>query len=148
MINVQLSAPIAVWYKNSGNIFAAYSDYIRATQEVQRIQQSIRSRLARAAQEFETAMKSVPKYENEINLQAQKSLELSEDAYRAGKLDFLQVLIVRRSYYESSIRVIQSRGSLAQAASKVDGLLLTGGLDSPVDYTDGDGIRGASFGGQ
>jgi len=26
--------------------------------------------------------------------------------------------------------------------------LLTGGLDSPTDYTNGDGIRGASFGGQ
>lgn len=148
MINVQLSAPIAVWNKNSGNISAAYADYVRATQEVQRIQQSIRSRLARAAQEFETAMKSVRKYEDEIIPQAKKSLELSEEAYRAGELDFLQVLIVRRSYYESAIRLIQSRGSLAQAASKVDGLLLTGGLDSPVDYTDGDGIRGASFGGQ
>lgn len=148
MINVQLSAPIAAWNKNSGNISAAYADYVRATQEVQRIQQSIRSRLARAAQEFETAMKSVRKYEDEIIPQAEKSLELSEEAYRAGELDFLQVLIVRRSYFESSIRLIQSRGSLAQAASKVDGLLLTGGLDSPIDYTDGDGIRGASFGGQ
>jgi cobalt-zinc-cadmium efflux system outer membrane protein len=148
MINALVSAPIPVWNKNSGNISAAYSDYVRATQEVQRIQLSIRSRLARAAQEFETAMKSVRKYEDEIIPQAKKSLELSEEAYRAGELGFLQVLIVRRSFYEASIRRIQSRGSLAQAASKVDGLLLTGGLDSPVDYTDGDGIRGASFGGQ
>lgn len=148
LINVQLSAPIAVWNKNSGNISAAYSDYIRATEEVGRIQQSIRSRLARVAQEFESAMKSVQKYEDEIIPQAKKSLELSEEAYRAGELGFLQVLIVRRSYYESSIQLIQSRGRLAQAASKVDGLLLTGGLDSPADYTDGDGIRSASFGGQ
>ncbi len=66
----------------------------------------------------------------------------------SGELEFLQVLIVRRSYYESSIRLIQAKGSLAQSASKIDGLLLTGGLDSPTDYTDGDGIRGASFGWQ
>lgn len=148
MINVQLSAPIAVWNKNKGNISAAYSDYVRATQEVSRIEQSIRSRLARVAQEFDSAMRSVHKYQDEIIPQAEKSLELSEEAYRAGELDFLQVLIVRRSYYESSIRLIQSRGSLAQAASQVEGLLLTGGLESPTDYTDGDGIRGASFGGQ
>jgi cobalt-zinc-cadmium efflux system outer membrane protein len=148
MLNLQLSAPIPVWNKNSGNISAAYADYVRATQEVQRIEQSIRSRLARAAQEFDSAMKSVRKYEDEIIPQAKKSLELSEEAYRAGELEFLQVLIVRRSYYESSIRLIQARGKLAQAASKVDGLLLTGGLGSPTDYTDGDGIRGASFGGQ
>jgi len=148
MMNVLLSAPIPVWNKNSGNISAAYSDYVRATQEVQRIKQSIRSRLARASQDYDSAMRSVRKFEDEIVPQAKQSLELSEEAYRAGELEFLQVLIVRRSYYESSIRLIMAKGDLAQAAARVDGLLLTGGLDSPVDYTDGDGVRGASFGGQ
>ena len=45
MLNLQLSAPIPVWNNNNGNISAAYSDYVRATQNVQRIEQSIRSRL-------------------------------------------------------------------------------------------------------
>ena len=148
MINVQLSAPIPVWNQNTGNISAAYHEYVRATQEVQRIEQSIRSRLAREAQYFESATKAVRKYEDEIIPQVKQSLELSEEAYRAGELDFLQVLIVRRSFYESSIRLIEAQGRLAQAVAKVDGLLLTGGLDSPRDFTDGDGIRGASFGGQ
>lgn len=148
MINVQLSAPIPIWNQNSGNISAAYHDYVRATQEVQRIEQSIQSRLAREAQEFESAMKAVRKYEDEIIPQVNRSLELSEEAYRAGELDFLQVLIVRRSFYESSIRLIEAQGRLAQAAAKVDGLLLTGGLEAPRDFTDGDGIRDASFGGQ
>jgi cobalt-zinc-cadmium efflux system outer membrane protein len=148
MINVQLSAPIPVWNKNNGNISAAYADYVRATQEVKRIEQSIRSRMARTAQEYGAALASVRKYEDEIIPQATKSLELSEDAYKAGELDFLQVLIVRRSFYESTIRLIDARGNLAQAVAKVDGMLLSGGLDSPTDYTDGDGIRGASFGGQ
>ncbi|MDA8746514.1 hypothetical protein N9N28_17965, partial [Rubripirellula amarantea] len=48
----------------------------------------------------------------------------------------LQVLIVRRSYYESTVRFIEAKGQLAQASAKVDGLLLTGGLDAPQDYTD------------
>ncbi len=148
MINVQLSAPIPVWNTNSGNVAAAYADYVRATQEVVRIQQSIRSRLARAAQEFDSAMKSVRKYEGEIIPQTAKSLNLSEAAYQAGEIEFLQVLIIRRAYYESAIQLIQAKGRLAQAAAKVDGLLLTGGLDSPTDLTNGDGIRGASFGGQ
>ncbi|MCC9645223.1 TolC family protein [Rhodopirellula sp. JC740] len=148
LINAQLSAPIPVWNKNRGNIQAAYADYVRATREVQRIEQAIRSRLARVAAEFESSLKAVRKYEDEIIPQTSRSLELSEEAYRAGELEFLQVLIVRRSFFESNLRLIDAKGSLAQAASKVDGLLLTGGLDSPVDYTDGDGIRGASFGGQ
>jgi cobalt-zinc-cadmium efflux system outer membrane protein len=148
MINLQLSAPIPVWNKNSGNISAAYSDYVRATQNVQRIEQSIRSRLARASQEYEGAMAAVRKYEDEIIPQVKKSLDLSEQAYRAGELNFLQVLVIRRSSFDSSVRLVQAQGRLAQAAAKVDGLLLTGGLDAPADYTSGDGIRGQSFSGQ
>ncbi|TWT50752.1 Cobalt-zinc-cadmium resistance protein CzcC precursor [Rubripirellula amarantea] len=148
MINVQVSAPIPVWNKNQGNISAAYADYTRAIENVKRIEQGIKSRLARAAQEFDASIETVRTYENEIIPQAKKSLELSEEAYQAGELDFLQVLIVRRSYYESTVRFIEAKGQLAQASAKVDGLLLTGGLDAPQDYTDGDGIRGASFGGQ
>lgn len=148
MLNVQVSAPIPTWNKNQGNISAAYADYTRAVQNVKRIEQSIKSRLARVAQEFDAAMATVKKYEQEIIPQATKSLELSEEAYRAGELDFLQVLVVRRSYYESTIRLIEAKGQLAGAGAKIDGLVLTGGLDAPQDYTDGDGIRGASFGGQ
>lgn len=148
MINVQVSAPIPVWNKNSGNISAAYADYTRAIENVNRIEQSIKSRLARVAQDFDMSIAAVKKYEDEIIPQASESLDLSEQAYQAGELDFLQVLIVRRSYYESMIRFIEAKGQLAQASAKVDGLVLTGGLDDPQDFTDGDGIRGASFGGQ
>lgn len=148
MINLELSAPIPVWNQNRGNISAAYADYARAVQNVERIEQAIKSRLARAAQDFDAAFAAVKKYEEEIIPQASQSLELSEGAYRAGELDFLQVLVVRRSFYESMIRLIEAKGSLTQANARVEGLLLTGGLVAPQDYTDGDGIRGASFGGQ
>jgi outer membrane protein, heavy metal efflux system len=148
MINVQLSAPIPVRNKNAGNISAAYADYTRSIENVSRIEQAIKSRLVRAAQDYDAARASVLKYGDEIIPQATESLELSEQAYRAGELDFLQVLIVRRTFYEATVRFIAAKRELAQADAKVDGLLLTGGLDAPEDYTDGDSIRGQSFGGQ
>ncbi|MCA9140613.1 MAG: TolC family protein, partial [Planctomycetales bacterium] len=109
MINLQVSAPIPVWNKNTGNISAAYADYTRAIENVTRIEQSIKSRLARAAQEFDMSIATVKKYEQEIIPQASQSLELSEQAYKAGELDFLQVLIVRRSFYESTMRFIEAK---------------------------------------
>ena len=148
MINLQVSMPLPVHNNNEGNITAAYYEYVRATQEVKRLEQAIRSRLARATQEFESAMASVRKYETEIIPQVRKSLDLSEKAYGGGELGFLQVLVVRRSYYDSSVRLIQARGRLAQAAAKINGLLLTGGLNAPQKYTDDDGLREASIGGQ
>lgn len=148
MINVQVGAPIPVFNKNTGNIAAAQADYARAVENVKRIEQSIQARLARAAQEFESYLASVRKYEAEILPQVKESLQLSEEAYKAGELDFLQVLIVRKSYFESNLQFIQSRAQLAQANAKIEGLLLTGGLDAPQDYTNGDSLRGQSFGGQ
>ncbi len=148
MLNLQLGIPIPVNNRNSGNISAAYADYVQATHNLARIEKRIRSRLARAAQEYDAALAAVTTYRDEIIPQAERSLHLSEDAYRIGELDFLQVLIVRRTFYESTIRQIVAKGQLAQAAAKIDGMLLTGGLDAPADYTDGDGIRSASFGGQ
>jgi cobalt-zinc-cadmium efflux system outer membrane protein len=148
MINVQVGAPIPVFNKNTGNITAAHAEYTRAVENVKRIEQSIQARLARAAQEFESYLASVQKYESEILPQVKESLQLSEEAYKAGELDFLQVLIVRKSYFESNLQFIQSRAQLAQANAKIEGLLLTGGLDAPQDYTSGDSLRGQSFGGQ
>jgi cobalt-zinc-cadmium efflux system outer membrane protein len=148
LINFQIGAPIPIRNKNCGNIAAARADYTRALENVKRIEAAIKSRLARSAQEFESANAAVQKYEQEILPQAKESLELSEKAYKAGELAFLQVLTVRRNFYDSNIRFIQSQGRLAQASAKVDGLLLTGGLDAPLDYTTGDGLRGQSFGGQ
>ncbi len=148
LINVQVGAPIPFFNKNTGNISAAQADYAQALANVKRIEQSIQARLARASQELESALASVKKYEAEILPQVKQSLELSEEAYKAGELEFLQVLIVRRSCFDSTLKFIQSKAQLAQANAKVDGLLLTGGLDEPQDYTNGDGIRGQSFGGQ
>lgn len=90
-----------------------YSDYVRATLEAHRIKQSLHSLLARTAQEFESEIGAVRKHEDEIIPQLKHSLEHSKKAYQAGELDFLQVLFVRRSYYDASVRLIQAKGNLA-----------------------------------
>ncbi len=110
LINFQLGAPIPFRNKNCGNIAAARADYARAIENVKRIELALKSRLARSAQEFESANASVQKYDQEILPQAKESLDLSEKAYRAGELAFLQVLTVRRNYYDSNIRFIQAQG--------------------------------------
>lgn len=148
LINLQIGAPIPVFNKNCGNISAAYADYTRAVANLDRIELAIRSRLARVAQEYESSMAAVQRYQQEILPQTKESLTLSESAYVAGELEFLQVLVIRQRYFDSMIAYIQSQGQLAQANAKIDGLLLTGGLDVPEDFTSGDGLRGQSFGGQ
>jgi cobalt-zinc-cadmium efflux system outer membrane protein len=148
LINIQVGAPIPVFNKNSGNIAAAYADYTRALENVRRIELEIKSRLARSAQDFESAFAAVQKYQYEIIPQADETLQLSEQAYTAGELDFLQVLVVRRVYFNSTVQLIRAQAQLAQANARINGLLLEGGLNAPEDYTSDDGLRGQSLGGQ
>lgn len=145
LINVTVGVPVPVFNRNSGNISAAYGEYSRAVHEVSRIESSIKSRLAEARQDFDAAAVAVKQYEEQILPRTEQTLELSERAFSAGEFDFLQVLIVRRTYFESNLKYVDSLAALAQARSRIDGLLLTGALDAPADQSGDDGLRGQTF---
>jgi cobalt-zinc-cadmium efflux system outer membrane protein len=148
MFNIQVGAPIPVFNQNCGNIAAAHAEHCRATQEVRRLELSLKSRLARAAQEFDSAAVAVTNYEVEILPRAQETLDLTSQAYTAGEFDFLQVLVARRTFFESNLQYLNALGELAQANARLDGLLLTGGLNETADFVDDGGLRGQSLDGQ
>lgn len=148
MINLQFGAPIPIFNDNAGNISAAHAEYLRAAHDVKRVELSLKSRLAKVAQEYEASHAAVDKFQEKILPDAEEMLSLSEQAYAAGELDFLQVLIIRKTFYDSKIRFIQAENNLAQAEAKIQGLLLTGGLDVRNEFNGDAGLRGQSFGGQ
>lgn len=145
MINVQVGAPIPVFNNNRGNVSAAYREYARATHSVKRVEMSLKARLAEVSRQYDSAMVAVKRYEDQILPKAKKTLDLAEQAYSAGEFSFIQVLIVRRTYFDTNLQYIDSLGELAKAYAQIDGLLLTGGLDEPSDFQDGDALRGQTF---
>lgn len=145
---VSVGLPVPIFNRNQGNISAAHAEYCRATQDYQRSMMSIKSRLARAAQEYDSALAAVERYEGKILPKAEQSLALSEQAYSAQEFDFLQVLIARRTYFESNLKAVDARRQLAQANAQLDGLLLSGGLGDTTDTGEDDGLRGQALSGQ
>jgi len=148
MINTQVGMPIPVFNRNEGNISAAWAEYCRATQEMSRIKLSIRARLARTAQEYDSASLQVRTYGDEIVPRANEALKLAEQAYRAGETDFFQLLLVRRTYFDANLQYITAMGDYASANAMIDGLLLSGGLDETPDTWADDGLRGQTLSGQ
>lgn len=146
--NVQLSLPVPVHNKNQGNIRAAQAEYCAATQNVQRIRQSIRRDLARVMREYNIAEATVQQYEKSILPKAEETLKLMQEARDAGEFDFLRVLTARRAYFDANLKYVTAMGRLAQANAKIDGLLLTGGLSNVVTYSVGDDLRGQALSGQ
>ena len=55
---------------------------------------------------------------------------------------------IYRTYFESNLQYIDAVRKLAQAHAKIDGLLLTGGLDKPSEFNVDDALRGQTFSGQ
>lgn len=145
MINVQIGAPIPVFNKNTGNMSAAYREYSRATHAVKRVEMSLKARLAEVSRQYDSALVAVKRYEEQILPKAKQTLDLAEQAYSAGEFSFIQVLIVRRTYFDTNLQYIDSLGQLAKAHAQIDGLLLTGGLDEPGDFAEGDALRGQTF---
>jgi cobalt-zinc-cadmium efflux system outer membrane protein len=148
MLGAQVGVPVPIFNKNRGNIDAAYAEYCRATQDARRIELSLKARLARVGQDFDSAAATVQRYQEQILPKARDTLTLSEQAYGAGEFEFLQVLIARRTYFESNLQFVQALGQLAQANATVDGLLLTGGLAETPDFTGDAGLRDQALNGQ
>ena len=145
MINLQVGAPIPVFNQNQGNIAAARADYCRAAMEVQRVENSIAARLANVSQNYQSSLVAVAKYSQEILPNAAESMSLAELAYKSGETNFIQVLVARRTYFDSNLQYIAAQSQLAQALARVDGFVLSGGLDPMNDQSGDDSLRGLTF---
>jgi cobalt-zinc-cadmium efflux system outer membrane protein len=145
MLNVQVGVPIPLYNKNRGNIAAARAEVCRAIFEVERIESDLKARLAVVSQDYETAVAAIEQYASEILPSAASSMELAEKAYQAGEADFVQILIARKTFYDSNRQYIDAQAQLAVAQAKIEGVLLTGGLDAVRDDSGDDSLRGQAF---
>jgi cobalt-zinc-cadmium efflux system outer membrane protein len=145
MMNVQISAPIPIFNKNQGNIAAAKAEYCRALQEAQRIDNAIRARLAVASGDYSRAAEAVNMYLNELLPAAQQTLDLAEAAYRGGEQDFIQLLVTRRTYFDTNLAYIAAKAQLATAQAQIDGYLLTGALNAVINSSGDDSLRGETL---
>lgn len=148
LINLQVGVPIPVFNKNQGNIAAARAELLRASKEVERIENSIKARIGVVSRDYDASLAAVKKYRSEILPNAKEGLDLAEVAYKAGQTSFVQVLVARRTYFDTNLQYIAAQAQLAQAAARVDGYVLTGALESVIDNSGDDSLRGLTFGQQ
>lgn len=145
LINVQIGAPIPVFNKNQGNMSAARAEYARASRELDRIENSIKARLAQVSRDYDSSRVAVEQYSQDILPNADEGLKLAELAYQAGETSFVQVLVARRTYFDTNLQYIVSQQQLAQSRARVDGYVLTGALDAVPDNSGDDSLRGLTF---
>lgn len=145
LINLQVGAPMPLFNKNQGNIAAARAELTRASREVERIENSIKSRIGEVSRDYDSSRAAVEKYSRDILPNASEGMRLAELAYKAGETSFVQVLVARQSYFSTNLDFIAAQAQLAGARARVDGYVLTGALDAVIDDSGDDSLRGLTL---
>jgi cobalt-zinc-cadmium efflux system outer membrane protein len=126
-----LSTPLQLYDRNQGNIMAAQSDLVRAQQEVRRMELALQHRLADVFREYINAREQVRRYREELLPDAKSNLELVQQGYRQGEFGYLELLTGQRTFFRVNLAYVESLQDLSISSTRIEGLLLTGGLEKP-----------------
>lgn len=145
--NVQVGLPLPLFNRNQGNVQTAVAELRRSRSDLDRLELSLRSRLAVSFRDYLQAKNEVERYRNDILPTAQENLELTEQGYRQGEFDVIRALTARRSYFETNLAYVSAQVSLRQTDVAINGLLLSGGLNDVPD-TGGSSLQGVGLRGE
>jgi cobalt-zinc-cadmium efflux system outer membrane protein len=144
--SVQLAVPWPLFNKNAGNIDAAQLDYLRALQDVERQKLVLRLQLTEVFRQYLQARNEIERYQEELLATADENMSLTEKGYnRLNKFSILRLLTARRSYFDANLQYVQSLINLRRADVLIDGLLITGALNAPSDFSVNSSLRSQAF---
>ncbi|OHB81668.1 MAG: hypothetical protein A2V98_07005 [Planctomycetes bacterium RBG_16_64_12] len=126
----QFGVPLPLYNRNQGNIRQAQAELVAARKEVERLELSLRRRLAGAFERYATAREQVQSYSGDILPHAQKQLTLVTTGFRQGELDYLTTLTAQRSYFRANLAYLESLGELWGSVVAIEGLLLSDALET------------------
>ena len=135
---VQVGFPLPILNRNQGNIFKADAELVEATNSVRRIELDLQDRLAQALRRYANARQQAEHYKQEILPRAKQSLDLVTRGYASGQVDFLTQLTSQRTYIRVNLAYLGTLDDLWQAATLIEGQLLSGSLqgDSQLKISD------------
>ncbi len=126
--NIQAGIPIPLFNKNQGNIRSAEAEWMTAQNEVGRIELRLQDRLAVTFRRYANARQQVDRYRDPMLPRAKKSLDLVNDGYAQGQVEYLTLLTAEQTYLQLSLSYLDSLRELRTAAATIDGQLLTDSL--------------------
>lgn len=125
---VEIRIPLPVFDRNQGNIAAALADLERARREVQRVELSLRQRLAATFAEYRTARQTVEAYSARILPNARRAHEMYLQRYQQMAAAYPQVLIAQRTMFQTQVAYVAALTAVWRSAVEIRGLLLVDGL--------------------
>ncbi len=128
--SVRVAVPLQLFDRNQGNIYRANAELAAAHQEARRIELLLQERLTDAFNRYQVAKTRADHYANDILPDADVSLELVREGYRRGEFSYLELLTAQRTSFRVNLAYVESLRDLRVSNAQIDGLLLSGGLQS------------------
>jgi len=127
---IQIGANLPLFNKNQGNIQIAQSELVAASRDIDRVQLDLKNRLADTMQAYNSSKYEMERYSKEIIPDAKLSLELVTSGYEKGEFGYNRLLTAQRTYFQTNIAYLEAVQAWWAAKLQIDGLLLSGGLNS------------------
>lgn len=129
--SLEIGIPLPLFDRNQGTISAAQAQMRVAEAEVRRTELALRTRLAGAFRSYRDARRTAERYQSGVLQNAQQSHDLYLARFGEMAAAYPQVLISRRNLAQIRADYVRALVEARHAATLLEGLLLTGGLDAP-----------------
>jgi cobalt-zinc-cadmium efflux system outer membrane protein len=141
---VEAGVRLPIFNRNQGNVAASKAELTAAEREVQRVELSLRARLAESFNRYQNSLGVAARYQREVLPRAQRAYDLYLAKFRQMGAAYPQVLTAQRTLFQSRTEYISALVELWQNVTQLQGMLLTGGLDGPGGMTGSASNNGAN----
>jgi cobalt-zinc-cadmium efflux system outer membrane protein len=125
-----VGVPVPLWNRNQGGIVRAAQEAAAAERALEQLELSLQNRLAPVFERYANASNQVTKYRTRILPGARQSLDLLRQSYEAGETGYIALLTAQRTFSQTNLNYLESLRELRAAEAEIEGLLLSGSLES------------------
>ncbi len=107
--------PLPLFDRRQGELIALAGRRQQAQLEVDATERTVEQEVAGALQDYEAARREVEIFEQDILARAEENFRFIEAAYRAGKIDFLQLVVVQNDLVGAQLSYVDSLAAFRSA---------------------------------
>jgi cobalt-zinc-cadmium efflux system outer membrane protein len=128
--SVIASLPLPLWNRNQGGVSKAYAEIAAAEQALTQLELSLQNRLAPVFERYANARQQVVRYQTVILPAAEEALALVQRTYQASETNYASLLVAQRTFVQTRLGYLEALQNLRESQSQIDGMLLSGSLES------------------
>ncbi|HHN78410.1 MAG TPA: TolC family protein [Phycisphaerales bacterium] len=116
-LDVGVGIEVPLFDRNQGNIRAALAERLSSAAALREVQLELISEVSRAYADYESALNAVDRYNERLLPKAERTLEMTRQAYERGKTDYLRLLDAQQVMVEARIAYVDALQRLHEAAA-------------------------------